>query len=375
MWKKILLTLIVLVLVISALGAFKFLQISAAIKQASSFQPPPEAVTTVTVQEDSWKPTLNAVGSTESVNGVVLSADLAGVVEEIAFESGRAAKAGDLLVQLNVEQEKAVLKSAEARRQLAQLNLQRVQSLLGKRVSAQSEYDQAAAEFQQASAVVDETKAIIERKTIRAPFDGVLGIRMVNKGQYLQSGDPIVPLQSTESLYVNFNLPQQDLTSLKAGNPVRVIVPGKSDLVFDGKIHAIDSLVDAETRNIKVQALVDNAEGKLRAGMFTRVEVILPLEEKILAVPSTAISYAPYGDSVYVIEEMKDPQGNTYLGARQQFVKLGPARGDLITVASGLKPGDQVATAGVFKLRNGAAVTINNSIQPQAELNPTPEDT
>ncbi|HVE17297.1 MAG TPA: efflux RND transporter periplasmic adaptor subunit, partial [Chthoniobacterales bacterium] len=305
---------------------------------------PPTAVTTIVVKEDVWQPTLNAVGTVQAVNGVIVSTDLPGIVEKITFESGTQVKQGDPLVKLDTKQEEAQLKSSEARLQLSRSNLDRQKGLLQKRVSSQSDYDAADAEFKESEASVAEIKATIERKLIRAPFSGTLGIRQVNLGQYLKSGDPVVPLQSLDPIYVNFSLPQQRLKDIAVGRDVQVRADGVPDEIFKGKVTSINSVVDEATRNVLVQATLSNEAQKLRPGMFVTADLMLPTQEKVLSLPASAINYAPYGDSIFVLEKMKDEEGKEYDGVRQEIVQLGASRGDQIAISSGLKPGEEVIT-------------------------------
>ncbi len=374
MVKRMVLMLLVMGAFLAVIGFAKFRQVQAAIAQASSFQPPPEAVTTIVARLEEWQPTLEAIGSVAAVNGVTVSADLPGVVERIAFESGSRVKEGDLLVQLDTRQEVAQLAAAEATRDLALLSLDRISGLLWKGVASRAEYDSAVAQDERGRADVGEIRATIARKTIRAPFSGILGIRQAHLGQYLDSGDPIVSLQSLDPIYVNFGVPQQDLALVRVGRAVLVTVAERPGAGFSGRISAVDSIVDVSTRNVQMQATFDNPEGALRPGMFVNVQVVLDASERIVAIPASAISYAPYGDSVFLVEEMTGPQGGSYRGVRQQFVKLGGGRGDQIAILSGVKPGEEVVTSGVFKLRNGAAVEVDNETQPANDPAPKPED-
>lgn len=360
------------VVIIAILAAIKTAQIRKLMSQ--SFEMPPTAVTSLVVETEDWIPAMKAVGSTAAVQGVMVSTDQPGIVTKINFESGQTVKEGDLLVQLDVSQEEAQLRSAQAQQKLAALNLQRQQNLIKSRVSAQSEMDTAQAQFDQASASVLEMKSQVDKKTIRAPFSGVLGIRQVNLGQYLQSGAQVVPLQALDPIYVNFYLPQQALGRLAAGQEVVVKAEGLSE-DFKGKLNAVDSVVDEATRNVRVQATVPNPKGFLRPGMFVNTE--LPQKEKtsFVVLPATAIQYAPYGDTVYIVEDMSAPDGKTYRGVRQQVVKIGETRGDRVAIISGVNPGEEVVTSGVFKLRQGAPVMINNSIVPENSETPKPEDT
>jgi len=363
-----------MILLIIGLGAWKALQISQAIAMGKAFKMPPDAVTTVTVSEEKISPILEAVGSISSPQGVMLSADLPGTLKLISFESGSHATNGQLLVQLDTRQEEAQLRTAKAKLELALQNLDRAKDLSQKRVIAQSAYDEAKSQYDSAVASVEETQATIDRKTIRAPFTGDLGIRQVNAGQYLKSGDSIVQLESLDPIYVNFALPQQNIGLLSVGQSVHVQVDGFPDKTFSGAITAINSAVDTSTRNIQVQATVKNPDHILRSGMFAGIQVALPDNEKIIMVPSTALHYAPYGNSLFVVETMKDLDGKEYLGVREQQVTLGKTRGDQVGVLKGLKPGDLIATSGIFKLRQGGAVKINNSVQPGNNPAPKPID-
>jgi len=356
--------LTVTLLFVAGLGFVKFKQIQTAIAQGAAFQPPPEAVTTVVAEEARWPSTLNAIGTMAPVRGVTVSADLAGIVEDILFESGESVREGQVLVVLDARQEQAQMAAAEAQRVLTRLNFNRMQDLLDQKVVSKAEYESATAESRQAEARVGEIRAAIERKTIRAPFTGSLGIRQVNKGQYLAGGDPVVPLQALNPIYVNFGVPQQAIGQVHVGGGVHITTENLANVAFEGRIIAIDSVVDETTRNIRVQATLANPDGKLRPGMFVQTQMALGADQRVVALPASAVSYAPYGDSVFVVAEMKDDKGHSYRGVRQQFVKLGPARGDQVAVVSGINPGDEVVTSGVFKLRNGAAVQINNTVKP-----------
>ena len=226
----------------------------------------------------------------------------------------------------------------------------------------------------QAGARIREIRATIERKTIRAPFSGVLGIREVNLGQYLTAGAPVVPLQSLNPIYVNLGIPQQYAGEMTPGRTVRITATDVGNTTFSGRITAVDAVVDEATRNVRVQATLSNRGGRLRPGMFVRTQVMLGASDSVVPLPASAISYAPYGDSVFIVTELKDPDGRAYRGVRQQVVTVGRARGDRVAVLSGIQPGDEVVTSGVFKLRNGAAVQVNNTVQPANSLEPHPEE-
>ncbi len=374
MKKRMILTIAAMLVVIAALGLVKFFQIRTAMAQGASFQPPPEAVTTTTARQEYWPAELSAIGSAAAVQGVTVSADMPGIVEKITFTSGASVRKGDLLVQLDTSQERAQLAAAASQRRLSGVNLDRTRGLRQKGVVSQAEFDRIQAESQQASAGTSEIQATIERKRIRAPFSGVLGIRHVNLGQYLNAGDPVVSLQTLDPIYVNFSVPQQELGRLQVGAAVRVTAEGMEGVGATGRITAFDSVVDEATRNVQVQATFANPQGTLRPGMFVEAQVLLGAGQSAVSLPASAINYAPYGDSVYIVEEMKGPDGKPYRGVRQQIVKLGGTRGDQVAVVSGIKPGEEVVTSGVFKLRPGAAVQVNNEIQPSNSAAPTPED-
>ena len=374
MRRRMVITLSVLVVFLAAIGLVKFFQIRAAIAQFSSFQPPPEAVTTAVAREEEWPATLTAVGSVTAVHGVTVSADLPGIVEQITFDSGRHVRAGEILVRLDTRQERAQLAAAESQRDLMRLNLERSNQLLAKGVVAQAEQDRVEAEAKQAEARVGEIKATIDRKQIRAPFSGVLGIRQVNLGQYLEGGAAVVPLQSMDPVYVDFALPQEDVRALHVGATVAVSADSVSGAEIAGTITAINSVVDEATRNVQVQATFHNAGGRLRPGMYVEVHAHVGTSGSVISIPASAVAYAPYGNSVFVVGQEKGPGGKAYTGVEQRFVKLGAGRGDQASVLSGLRPGEVVVTSGVFKLRNGAAIYVNNSIRPSDNPAPRPED-
>lgn len=373
MKKRMFLMLLAMAIFIAALGAVKMRQIKSASAQGASFQPPPEAVTTVVAKQEVWPSTLRAIGTVVASQGVMVSADLPGIVEKISFASGQAVRAGQVLVVLDTSQERAQLTAAESQRDLARLNLDRMKGLSAQGIIPQADYDRAAAEARQGEARVGEIRATIERKIIRAPFSGILGIRKVNLGQYLAGGDPVVSLQSLRPVHVNFSVPQQAVGRLQAGTEVRVTAEGQS-FEETGRITAVDSVVDEATRNVQVQATFANRDGRLRPGMFVEVQATQGESRQVIALPASAISYAPYGDSVFIVEDVRGPDGKAFRGVRQQFVKLGGARGDQVAVVSGVKPGEEVVSSGVFKLRNGAAVQVNNAIRPSNSPEPRPED-
>ena len=372
MFKKFLIAFAGFAVVVAALGAVKASQI----KQMSSVSHavPPTAVTSIEAKSMAWQSVISAIGTLAPVQGVMVAADADGVVSKIFVENGAALKAGDPMIELDTSVETAQLASAESRAALARLQSDRAKDLVSKNTISQAELDVANAQLIQAGADVAGLKATIERKRVRAPFDGRVGIRLVNIGQFVSRGKALVPLQKLDPIYVNFSIPQRQLGSLTVGQKISVTVDTFST-PFAGKIAAINSEVDSVTRNIWVQALLPNAQEQLRSGMFVQVEVELPAAEPRVVLPATAIAYAPYGNSVFIIEKMKDKDGAEYLGVRQQPVKIGATRGDLVAIEGGVKPGEQVVTSGVFKLRNGAPVAVNNTAQPTANPAPKPANT
>ncbi len=373
MKKRMVLMLVVVVVFIGIVGGVKYFQIKSAMAQHGHYTPPPEAVTTVLTKQEAWDTTLASIGSVAAVNGVTVSADLPGVVEQISFDSGRFVPKGEVLVRLDARQERAQLAAAEAQKELTRLDLERKQGLRAKDAIPQATFDRSSAEYKQAEARVGEIAAAIARKTIRAPFSGVAGIRQINLGQYLAPGSPIVTLQALQPVYVNFNVTQQEVGRLQVGTTVQVTAEGLQKLE-SGKIAAIDSIIDEGTRNARVQAIFENRDGRLRPGMFVETQLARGIKTPVMTVPVSAISYAPFGDSVYIVEQVKGPDGKEYRGVRQQFVKLGGSRGDLVAIISGVKAGEEIVTSGVFKLRPGAAVVVNNAIQPGSSATPRPED-
>ena len=374
MAKRMILMLSLVIAFVAILGVIKVRQFQAMAKQFAAMQPPPEAVTTIMARREEWPATLSAIGTVTAVQGVTVSADLPGIVDRIAFESGRTVQQGQVLVQLDTRQEQAQLAAADAQLELARLNHVRMQDLVKQDAVSRAEYDNAAAAHKQAEARIREIRATIERKTIRAPFSGVLGIRQVNLGQYLSGGDPVVPLQSLNPIYVNFGVPQQDAGQVRLRGSVQITAADLGDLKLSGRVSAVDSVVEQATRNVQVQATLANAGGRLRPGMFVQAHLALGANRTVVALPASAINYAPYGDSVFVVTDLKDENGRSYRGVRQQVVKLGGSRGDQIAVLSGINPGEEIVTSGVFKLRNGAAVSINNTVQPSNSPAPRPED-
>ena len=360
---------------IAALGYAKYIKISAAIAQASQRTQPPEAVTSAKVTAEVWPVTYAAIGTLAPVQGAVLSTEELGRVSRIAFESGDMVQAGQILVELDTTVEEAQLRGAAAQLDLARISEKRERALRERNANSPAELDAALASLRNSEAEVARLRAIIARKKIAAPFPGRTGIRLVNIGQVVMPGTPIVSLQSLDRLYVNFSLAQQVVGKLHPGSRVEVSVDAYPQAVFQGTLSTVQPEIEQETRTVKIQATVNNSAEQLRPGMFAKVSVILPESEDVLQIPTSSVHYAPYGDGVYVLETMKDPKGKEFLGVRRQIVKLGRHRGDLISVLSGLRAGEEVVSSGVFKLRPNSPVLVNNSIAPGSNVQPDPEDT
>jgi len=369
MWKAIA-GLVILIILLVGLKAMQIAKM-----MGSPMVMPPTTVSSVVVKEEDWAPKLSAVGSVSAVQGAVVSTELGGVVSKIAFENGSTAKKGDLLMQLDTSAEEAQLHSAEADLALARADVERSRDLAARKVISRADSDSAESKFNRLNAVVDQMRSNIRKKTVVAPFDGQLGIRQVNVGQSIDARLPVVQLTALEPVFVDFSLPEQYLSQLSNGLDVNVRVDALPDHDFKGKLTAVNSMVDSVTRNVTAQATLQNPEHTLRPGMFAKVEVLLPQKSKTLVIPGSAVSYAPFGDSVYVIEKKKDEKtGKESQILRQQFVRVGEARGDFVAVTQGLKPGETIVSTGVFKLRNGMNVTINNDLAPKPQERPNPVD-
>lgn len=375
MKKKIFLTIIGLIALAGAIGGIKALQIGQMIAQGKNFAPPPETVTTARAVAASWESLVPSVGSLEAVQGVLVTAELTGKVTRIAFEPGRKVKAGDLLLKQDTSSEEARLRAAEASAALAKINFERARGLLAQKAISKSEYDNADAQYKSAVAEADGIRTLIEKKNIRAPFSGRLGIRLVNLGQLLKEGGPIVTLQALDPIFVNFLLPQHEIARIRTGLTVRVRTDALPGETLEGTITAINPEVDSATRNIRIQATMKNADERLRPGMYVNAAVVLPEREPVVVIPETAVLYAPYSDSVFIVEETTgEGAGEAARVLRQQFVRLGEKRGDFAAVVSGLAEGDTVVSTGVFKLRNGQSVVVDNTLAPEFKTAPKPEN-
>lgn len=371
---KITLAMVLVLLVVGGLAGVKVLQIRKLVAAGQAYAPPPETVSSFVVREEQWQGVITAIGSIAAVQGVTLTPEIPGTVREIAFESGAVVAKGDLLVRLDLSSEEAQLRAVEAQAELARINVVRARSLRTGNTVSQSELDSAEAAVKQFQANADTIRATIEKKTLRAPFAGRLGIRLVNLGQYLDTGKPIVSLQALDPVYADFSLPQQELARLKTGMRVRLSTDAYPGRPFEGRLTAINPDLDQATRSVRLQATLTNAEQALRPGMFARVEVLLPEEQRVLVIPATSVLSAPYGDSVYIIESKPGKDGAPALTVRQQIIRPGQARGDFLSVESGLKAGERIVSSGLFKLRPGMAVIENNTLTPKPSVTPRPAD-
>lgn len=373
--RPVLGTVFTLLCLFLLIAEVKLLQFQKMMSAGAKMVPPPTTVTSAEVKKADWQPMLTAIGSVSPVQGAMISAELAGTVAEINFQSGALVKKGDVLLKLDVSAEEAQMRSAKADAELAKNDLDRARDLVARKVISAAEFDAAQSKYAQKKAAVDNMQSLIDKKEIHAPFDGTAGIRAVNPGQMVKAGDPLVSLQSIGQVFVDFSLPQQQLADVKPDLTIKVTtdaIPGRE---FQGKLTAVNSSIDPVTRNVSLQATLENKDDSLRAGMFVRVTVLLPQKNPTLFIPATAVSYAPFGNSVFVIEKKTDEktkQNNLIL--RQQFIRTGETRGDFVAVTDGLKANEQIVSTGVFKLRNGMNVVVDNTLAPKAELAPKPAD-
>ncbi len=359
-------------LVVVILGVVKFLQIRRAMMMAPKMGA--EAVTTSSVSQSTWREGFDTVGTFVAVQGATLSAEEAGMVSRIAFESGSTVQRDQVLIELDRSVEEANLAGALSRAELARQNLDRARTLRSQSALSIANLEDAQSKLQQSEAEVRSLRAIIERKTIKAPFAGKTGIRMVNVGEYVSAGTPLVPLHSIDPIFFNFSVPQQILPALAVKSPIRVEVDAFPGEIFSGEVSAINPNVNPTTRTIEIQASLSNTSGKLLPGMFGRVHLDLGAERAVLTIPASSVVYAPYGNFVFVVQRAKDSEGEEKLSVRQQVITLGSRRGDLVSVSSGIALGEEIVTTGGFKLRPGMEVSINNQTVPPGKENPTVQD-
>ena len=383
-WKTYLLVVSGLLVVVGLLAGIKGAQIGKLIGMGKQFQasgPPPETVSTSVAQAETWETTVSAVGSISGLRSVNVSNEVPGTISKIRFESGQIVREGQVLVELDSEVERAQMASADARRDLAERTLKRSKVLAGGNAISPSQLDEVDAQLKSATTDAGALRAQVERKVIRAPFRGRLGIRAVNVGQYLTPGTMVTTLDSMGGTFVDFSLPQDGLATIKVGLPVRVTIEGTT-AQLTGTISAIEPTIDPTTRNVKIRAAIPEPANKPRPGMFVNVQVVQPTEQAVVAIPVTALVHASYGDSVFVVEDKppgtpgmaQTPDGKPVKIARQQFVRTGAARGDFIAITKGVTAGQQVVSAGAFKLRNKSPVVVDNSVQAKAQLALQPQN-
>jgi len=332
---------------------------------------PPENITSAIAMADAWPQTLQATGSLTASQGIHVSAEVAGTVAEISFASGQLVQKGDLLLTLDDTVEQAQLKAAAASSKLAEVNLRRAKELFASRTISQSEFDRAEATAAEASAQLEQIKATISKKQIRAPFSGTLGIRMVDLGEFLSTGTAIVSLQQLDPVYADFSLPQNQISAARPGYKVAIALDAYPDRTFKGAVAAINPGFDTATRTVRVRAELDNPEQLLRPGMFVSVRIAQPEPVEVVAIPATAINPQAFGNSIFVVKPAEQGEGKV---VEQRFVRLGLRRGDFVQVLDNLDAGEEVATAGVFKLSDGRAVAVDNSRSIETSLNPKPDN-
>jgi membrane fusion protein (multidrug efflux system) len=373
MTKRMLIMLMAVGILFGGIFAYKAFVSYEMKKSMSAYQAPPVTVSATEVKSLVWQPRLSAVGSLRAVRGVDVTSEIAGLVQKIYFKSGDEVQEGKLLLQLNADSDIALLHSLEAAAELANTVYERDRKQYQVQAVSKATLDADAADLKVKRAQVAQQAAIIEKKSIHAPFAGKLGISTVNPGQYINPGDKIVTLQSLNLIYLDFYLPQQHLSQLSMGRRVVAKTDSYPDRTFTGKISAVNPKVDTNTRNIQLEATIENPRHELLPGMYATVEVQAGGTKRYLTLPQTSVTYNPYGDTVFVVEKSgKGPEGKPVLTARQVFVTVGPTRGDQIAILKGLKEGETVVTSGQLKLKNGSRVIINNQIQPSNEAAPKP---
>ena len=371
MIKRMAIMLLLAAAIFGGIGGMKIMQFKEAMSKMAP--PPPSTVSTRVAAYDDWQPQLEAVGSLRAVNGADLAFEVAGIVDELHFNSGDEVQTGTLLVKLRDDEDVSKLHSLQAVADLANITYERDMKQISSQTVSQATVDADKSKLLAARADVAEQQALIDKKVIRAPFDGRLGIRAVDLGQYLAAGTTVVTLQSLDPIYVDFFLPQQALDQIRIGQAVSANVDTYPGQRFAGEISAIEPKVDSASRNVRVRAALKNPEHKLLPGMYATVDIATGDPQRFVTLPQTAITFNAYGNTVYIVDKgAAGADGQPQLTVRQSFVKTGETRGDQIAVLEGVKEGDTVVTAGQLKLRNGAAVAVNNAVQPSADANPTP---
>lgn len=373
LWRPMIIMIVVVLVIVAIIAGVKFTQISALIAQSK--QPLPAAVVTaLKVPFDDWQPTVSAIGSIKAVRGVDVTTEVGGIVRSVGFTPGQEVQAQALLVQLNADSDIALLHSLEATADLAAIVLKRDRAQLAVNAVSQAQVDSDSADLKAKLAAAEQQRALVAKKTIRAPFAGRIGITAVNPGQYLNPGDKIATLQTFDPIYIDFNVPQTQLEAIAVGQTVSVSADGLSNQTFTGRVSTIDTRFDPTTRNITVEASVANPGKKLVPGMFARAVVDSGAVLRYLTVPQTAVTYNPYGTTVFIALSSKNDKGEEVLTAQQTFIKTGPTRGDQVAILSGVKEGDLLITSGQMKLKNGSPVHIDNSAAPLNDAAPTPQE-
>ena len=373
LWRPMLIMVVVVLVIVAIIAGVKFVQISALIAQSK--QPLPAAVVTaLKVPFEDWQPSVTAVGSMKAVRGVDVTTEVGGIVRTLGFKPGQEVAAQALLVQLNADSDIAQLHSLEATADLAVIVLKRDKAQLAVNAISQAQVDTDTADLKAKLAAAEQQRALVEKKSIRAPFSGRIGITGVNPGQYLNPGDKIATLQTFDPIYIDFTVPQTQLESIAIGQTVSVTADGLSNQTFSGRISTIDTQFDATTRNVTVEATVANPQQSLVPGMFARAVVNSGGTQRYLTVPQTSVTYNPYGTTVFIATSSKNDKGEEVLTAQQTFIKTGPTRGDQVAIVSGVKEGDLLITSGQMKLKNGSPVNIDNSAAPLNDPAPTPQE-
>ncbi|MBN9461409.1 MAG: efflux RND transporter periplasmic adaptor subunit [Burkholderiales bacterium] len=376
MTRRMIIMLVVVAVVAGAIVGFNAFKARMIRQFMASNAAPPATVTTLTAEVQEWQPQIAAVGSLRAVRGVDVTTEIAGMVRSLHFRSGDEVKAGQLLVQLNADADAAQLRSLQAAADLAASVLERDRAQLAAQAISQAQVDADVADLASKRALVAQQQATLEKKSIRAPFAGKIGITTVNPGQYLNPGDKIVTLQALDPVYADFSLPQRQAVDIAVGQVVSVASDAHPEDRFAGRVNAIDPRIDTATRNLMIEAAVPNPRRALVPGMFVDVRIDTGEKKRYLTVPQTAITFNPYGATVFLAQDSgkKDAQGNPVLEARQVFVKPGPTRGDQVAILDGLEPGATVITSGQLKLKNGTPLVVNNEVVPANDPNPRPRD-
>jgi len=369
MTKRMLIMIAAVVILIGGILGFKFMMAMGTKKFLSSMGEPPQTVSTMQAPRQEWQQTMDAVGTLRAINGADLSSEVAGIVDTLSFDSGSDVTKNEVLVHLRDEDDVARLHALQATTKLAEITLARDEKLLAAQAVSQATVDNDTATLNNAKAQADAQQAVINKKTIRAPFSGHLGLRQIDIGQYVNPGAAIVTLQQLDPIYADFNLPEQALPQIAVGQKVEAHIDALPDAMFEGTISAINAKTDEATRNVQVRATFKNVEHQLLPGMFTHLAVTVGEAQKKITLPQSTITYNPYGNTVFLVSKKDDK-----LTAQQVFVTVGATRGDQVTVLSGIKENDEIVTSGQLKLHNGTPLTVNNEIQPKNDANPKPQD-